>query len=88
MSEEPPNRGDAQLKWLGVLVMVVGALIALLCGLCTLYVSAIFVGPGTRMDISALAIPLIVGGIPILTGIGMFGVGVWMFVHGGRRARK
>ncbi len=85
MSEEPPNRGDAQLKWLGVLVMVVGALIALLCGLCTLYAGAIFVGPGTRMDISALAIPLIVGGLPTLTGIAIFGVGVWMVVRGGKK---
>ena len=87
MSDEPPNRGDAQLKWLGVLVMGVGALVALLCGLCTLYAGTAFAGPGPRMDISGLAIPLIVGGIPTVTGIGMFGVGVWMFVRGGKGNR-
>ena len=85
MSDEPPNRVDAQLKWLGVLVMAVGGIMALLFGLCTFYAGAMFVGPGAVRDPMALAIPLIVGGLPTLTGIAIFGVGAWMVARGGKK---
>ena len=83
MSDDP-NHNRPVMKLLGCLVMAVGAMMALLFGLCTFYAGAMFVGPGIVRDPTALAIPLLLGGLPTLSGLAIFGVGVWMFVRAGK----
>ena len=83
MSDEPHNNGLV-MKLLGCLVMAVGAIMTLLFGLCTLYAGAMSAGPGAVRDPTALAVPLIIGGLPTLSGMAIFAVGVWMFVNAGK----
>lgn len=83
VSEDPDNNGLV-MKLLGCLVTAVGAMMALLFGLCTVYAGAMFAGPGHLRDPTALAIPLIIGGLPTLSGVAIFAVGVWMVVRAGK----
>ena len=57
--------------------MAVGILIALLCGLCTGYFEVGFLSNGN--DFSNLWLPLIVGGLPTLIGVGLFLLGRALF---------
>ena len=74
----------------GLLLMAVGGLIAVTCGLCTLVVGGLFVVSAVSVGgmlagpsaLSGLLLPLIVGGVPAAGGAYVFVVGRRMFRRG------
>ncbi|MDT8759542.1 hypothetical protein MZO42_12620 [Sphingomonas psychrotolerans] len=53
----------------GAVLIAIGLLVAGLCGLCTGFFFLMFLGEG---EPSSVILPLLLGGIPTLTGIGLF----------------
>ncbi len=68
----PPGPSPKR-RTVGGLMMAAGLLIAGLCGLCTGYFEIMFLGDdsGTLGD-GAAVIPVMIGGLPILLGVGLF----------------
>jgi len=66
---------------LGGLLMAVGAMVALLCGLCTLGVSILFLSDPHPSAMS-LIVPLVIGGVPTTVGVGVFWIGLAIFRDG------
>ncbi len=73
-------------RFFGGMLMAVGILIGSLCGLCTagfqivftvMVVQAWLSGSGAS-DSGQLLLPVLFGGIPTLTGIGLFSLGRWL----------
>jgi hypothetical protein len=84
-------RRRAGKRFLGALLMAAGAMVALLCGACTLLfglaLGAASFRHGAHSDLGALALPLIVGGIPAAGGVVVFLAGLRIF-RAGRPARR
>ena len=57
--------------------MAVGALIAVLCGLCAGYFEIAFTSQGVNSD--SFVLPLVLGGVPALVGVGLFFLGRALF---------
>ena len=78
--EQPRPTGDDRTvaRLFGALLMVVGGLIAVLSGLCSLGLVVMMVahpGPGAAEVVSAMGVVAIFGGIPLAVGGGVFLVG-------------
>jgi hypothetical protein len=73
-------------RLLGGLLMAGGGMIALLCGLCTLVISASMVtGPISNHQpvyLTTLLVPLIIGGVPTAVGVVIFLIGLSIFREG------
>ena len=69
-------------RFLGMLLMAGGGLVALLCGLCTLGFGAISVSQGGRGLISGLLVLLVVGGVPTAAGVLVFVLGRSIYREG------
>jgi hypothetical protein len=86
--ETPRELSDrrARKRFVGMLLMSAGGLLALLCGLCTLVLSIGFIAsPGTvqsAANLTFLLIPLIVGGVPTAIGVMLFWIGLGMYREG------
>ena len=83
-------RRNAGKRFLGLLLMTAGGLLALLCGLCTFVLSANIIGgalhsSATTAQLSVLLFPLIIGGIPTALGVVLFMIGLSMFREGRKR---
>ncbi|MGH7023979.1 MAG: hypothetical protein ACREEB_10365 [Caulobacteraceae bacterium] len=79
MSDQLPEAPGRGARLVGILLMVAGALVAVLCGLCSL---AVVGSGGVREGSGALSWDLvvaIVGGIPTLAGIVTFAIGLIIF---------
>jgi hypothetical protein len=81
MNEPSASPAGQVVKLFGALLMAVGGLITVLCGLCSLVflataVQGIVQHPGAPLDVQGvggfLLLVLIFGGIPILIGVGVF----------------
>jgi hypothetical protein len=86
MSEvEPKGKRNPLLMFFGACLMAVGALIATLCGLCTVAVSGSMLatggGSGGVDPSGTVLILFLFGGLPTLFGVAVFGVGVWLVRH-------
>ena len=78
----------ARKRLLGMILMTVGGLMALLCGLCTLafgFVILTVPDGGAVGTLSSLLIPLIVGGLPTAVGGILFWIGRGMYREGAAR---
>jgi hypothetical protein len=65
--------------------MVVGGLVATLCGTCTLFFVVAFMSPNELFrNGSALILPILIGGIPTFIGVLVFRAGLRRW----RRARR
>ncbi len=84
-SVEAYNRRMAGKRFLGCLLMATGGMVALLCGLCTIWVGATMFSPGQGDLGAALLIPLVIGGVPAAGGVALFVVGLQMFREGQKR---
>ena len=76
---------QARKRFLGMLLMAMGGLIALLCGLCTLWVSVAFItapSASSPADYSILLFPLFLGGLPAAAGAAVFWRGRRMYQEG------
>lgn len=85
----PPSPSDkaeadrmAGKRFLGLLLMAGGGMVALLCGLCTLAFGALAVSQGGRGFISGLALLLVVGGVPTAAGVLVFVIGRSIYREG------
>ena len=76
----------ASKRLLGGLLMAVGGMIALLCGLCTLGFGYLMVAQPGDGGLTLLIIPLIVGGTPTGLGVVVFLIGRSIYREG--RARR
>jgi hypothetical protein len=84
MSVEPQPAGDDRTvaKLFGVLLMVVGGLIVVLSGLCSLTfftMMAAHPGPGAGELASGVGVVLIFGGVPLAVGAGVFMAGRFLW---------
>ena len=90
MTQIPPESAEAYKRrmagkrFLGCMLMAVGGMVALLCGLCTFWVAAMF-SQGTGDTGGALILPLVIGGVPAAGGVALFVVGLQMFREGQKR---
>jgi hypothetical protein len=75
-------------QFFGVMLIVVGLLLAALCGLCTLVVAGgSLAAPGDPQGYGGggmVGIALLLGGVPTLLGLGMIFAGV-MLLRSGRK---
>ncbi len=82
-------RRMAGRRFVGMLLMAAGGLLALLCGLCTAVFSVGFIVSATDgrypTQLSPLLLPLIIGGVPTAAGVTLFWVGLNIFRDGRRR---
>lgn len=98
MSDQPPSTDDqvhtkrlAQKRLVGGLVMAVGVVIALLCGLCTFgvegaYVVAWLEDPNLGGQfLGFLLIPLLIGGLPTAVGVVVLWTGRRIYREGRKR---
>jgi hypothetical protein len=79
---DPSRSGEGPVvRLLGAMLMAVGCLITVLSGLCSLA----FIGttvlntPASALSLIALATAMIMGGLPMCMGIGLFVVGRDLF---------
>lgn len=75
------------MKFFGGLLMALGILIATLSGLCSAFFLVMVVGDsggGEFSGPSMLPVVAVIGGLPCLSGVGMFFWGRWLL----RRARE
>jgi len=77
MSEAPPrSEATPAQRLLGVALMVIGGLIAGLCGLCTVAVAPYLLAPGPGPDfVQSVLIVLVSGALPTAIGMLLFLIG-------------
>lgn len=86
MSAPQRDRSNGLQRFGAALTMAAGALIATLCGGCALVVAAGFLAGSPRpSDWSFLIIPALIGGLPAVAGIVVFGYGLSRYRQAGRR---
>lgn len=68
--DKPPRKDDPTARLFGAILMAVGAMIALLCGLCSLAVLSTGGGVGLFLFVA------LIGGIPIVVGVVIFKAGL------------
>jgi hypothetical protein len=73
------DRRDPVARLFGALLMTVGALMMGLCGLCSLAVLVSMTGGGASEPGGMLLLVLIIGGVPIAIGFGIFWLGRWLW---------
>jgi hypothetical protein len=92
VSEEGGQGGGNPVgQFFGVLLIAVGALIATLCGLCTLvFIGTSFAGAGSDRAAALSGIPifLLIGGTPTAFGAILIWLGILMVRRGRRRPPK
>ena len=75
------------MKFFGGLLMAIGILIATLSGLCSAWFLVMMIahpGQGEFSGTDMLPLVAVIGGVPCLSGVGMFFWGRWLL----RRARE
>lgn len=72
------DRRDPVARLFGALLMTVGVLMMALCGLCSLAFIVSVVGGGGSDVGGMLLLVLLVGGVPIAVGFGIFWLGRWL----------
>ena len=74
---DPATTADRTVvKLFGVLLMVVGGLVAVLSGLCSAAVMVAGLANGFHAQLlAALLLPAVFGGVPFLAGAGVFWIG-------------
>ena len=66
------ERGRPGLNFFGWLLLVLGVLLAAFAGIFTLFfVSGLFAGGDTGFALNILWLPLILGGLPLIVGLGL-----------------
>jgi hypothetical protein len=90
MSDPERSQSIAQLRFWAALVMAAGALVATLCGGCALLAAGSIISSFTSnvqpfTNWALLLIPAVVGGVPALVGVFVFGFGLKMYRDAGRR---
>lgn len=73
MSDPSEPKHSKILQLLGIMLMAIGGMIAVLSGLCSLaYMASMFRTSGAGESFFALPFTLVVGGVPIAVGVGVF----------------
>jgi hypothetical protein len=72
------ERRDPVARLFGALLMAVGALMMALCGLCSLVFVLSTAGSGGGETGGMLLLVLVIGGVPIAIGFGIFWLGRWL----------
>lgn len=98
MSDQTPPPDDqvhakrlAEKRFVGSAVMAVGAVIALLCGLCTLWFGGSFFVAWLQTPslggqfLGVLLLPLLFGGLPTAAGVVLFWTGRRIYREGRKR---
>lgn len=73
------GRPDPVARLFGALLMAVGALMMALCGLCSLIFVISMAGGGGGEAGGMLLLALVIGGVPIAIGFGLFWLGRWLW---------
>ncbi|CAN7273150.1 hypothetical protein [Caulobacter sp. LjRoot300] len=71
------NGRDPVVRLFGALLMGVGVLMMTLCGLCSLAALVFTGGSGSEAG-GMLLLVLVIGGVPIAVGFGIFWLGRWL----------
>ena len=72
------DRRDPVARLFGALLMAVGVLMMALCGLCSLVFVISTAGGGGGETGGMLLLVLVIGGVPIAIGFGIFWLGRWL----------
>ena len=72
------NGRDPVARLFGALLMAVGVLMMTLCGLCSLVFVISTAGSGGGEAGGMLLLVLVIGGVPIAIGFGIFWLGRWL----------
>jgi hypothetical protein len=74
------DRRDPVARLFGALLMAVGVLMMTLCGLCSLVFVISTAGGGSGSEAGGmLLLVLVIGGVPIAIGFGIFWLGRWLW---------